>query len=361
MKRLLLLYLLLIVKKTTVGAHSLRRAESQTSLMEYPCLLLPNEDEGSEWECILDEREITFDDDRDCGQNINIEGLELTDEQEEKVRSHSTLLLPNDEHFFVGGEKLVIDGTPEFEFYPKLGGSLGEKKAIMIRVVAKDQEPSHSLEELAKETFGDGQISQYEKCSHGKMKITPFEGTINGKTIENGVYEYKLPFDWPWPYKGIDEEDPVHEVVSCNLAKELGSFWYLRHGIDFVMYCIPEPLNGRYAYANNDLMLLTVYGDGTCLETKTHLHEIGHVSTQCSVFGVFILRLWYRRAYVLPSSSFRICILDTPKHLKLMKTMETTYVPVLVSWATGIRTNNASTVPSAVDFCGTKIAKILLD
>jgi hypothetical protein len=83
----------------------------------------------------------------DCEEGVGVKGLELTNKQVEKVKEHGTLLLP-DNHYFVKDEILVIDGQPEFKYYPKPGGASGKKKAVMIRVTAEDDEPSHSMKDL---------------------------------------------------------------------------------------------------------------------------------------------------------------------------------------------------------------------
>jgi len=72
--------------------------------------------------------------------------------------------------------------------------AFGEKTVLMIRVKTLDAEPSHSLQTLSDEAFGtDGDpftmVTQLDACSYGQFTISPFQGTINGNTIENGVYE----------------------------------------------------------------------------------------------------------------------------------------------------------------------------
>lgn len=285
--------------------------------MEYPCLLIEfdgDEDDDFDWECIIDARENIFD---DCEEGVGVRGLELTEEQEEKVKNHGTFLLPGN-HYFVKGEVLVIDGKPKFEFHHKLGGASGKKKAIMIRVVAKDMEPWDSLEDLREGAFGDGSMpTQFGAISYGKFQITPFQGVINGQKIENGVYETKLPFDWPWPFYGGKEDEPVDDVVTCQLAKELGSFWFLRNGIDFVMYCLPKQMNKRFATSITNPTTnkyLTLYNPGECIDAAMQLHEIGHVSYRMKIYASICRKIVFLfNALFLFLST---CFLDIPRRPK---------------------------------------------
>lgn len=124
-----------------VSRKEARELTESLGVMEFPCLLIPFDDDEFDYECILDYREKVF---NDCDEGVGVKGLELTDKQVEKVKEHGTLLLP-DNHYFVEDEILVIDGQPEFKYYPKPGGASGEKKAVMIRVTAEDDVMSHLI------------------------------------------------------------------------------------------------------------------------------------------------------------------------------------------------------------------------
>lgn len=135
-----------------------------------------------------------------------------------------------------------------------------------------DIEPTNSAETLSDECFGTSgdpfnMASQYESCSYGQFTITPFKGTINGRVIENGVYEASLST----PVFEV-ENFQLQDLVTSQLNEDFGPSWYRIAGIDFVMYCFPTMDFTAYAFFAS---YLSCHSDQWCASATGAMHEIG--------------------------------------------------------------------------------------
>eukprot|EP00957_Ditylum_brightwellii_P131089 9999285-Ditylum_brightwellii.AAC.1 len=81
----------------------------------------------------------------------------------------------------------------------KLVAKTGTLNTLVIRVVDSNGiGPDANIKQLRDDFFEDEVClkSQYERCSHGKLKIKPFNGlSSTNKQIEGGVVDLKVDFD----------------------------------------------------------------------------------------------------------------------------------------------------------------------
>ena len=152
-----------------------------------------------------------------------------------------------------------------------LAASSGTLKTLVIRVIAKNGiEPTASIKQLRSDVFEDQVClkSQYEACSHGRLKIEPFQGnTKTGRTINGGVVDVKIDIN------PVNENKDIFEKKAKEKAKEM--YGDLATQFDLVMFCMPRGTGDwlAYAYVNrND----SYFNDKWCSSVSTQVHEVGH-------------------------------------------------------------------------------------
>jgi hypothetical protein len=161
--------------------------------------------------------------------------------------------------------------------FPAPASQIGEQTVLMVRAVFNDIQPSKSASELSDEVFGTGtdpvnMKSQFAACSDSKFTTEPYSGTINTKSISNGVYEVSLSTS----ATGRDSS-ALQSEITTQLGNDFGSSsWRSSNGIELVMYCLPIDDFTAYAYVPGTL---SVYSDTWCTSMSGHMHEVGHVSS----------------------------------------------------------------------------------
>jgi len=121
--------------------------------------------------------------------------------------------------------------------------TLGEKKVVVVRVVASNAAYSNSEDWLRSKVFGKNASgsnsgdrlnlsSGYEQCSYGKLTFTPKETTTGqGVSINNGVVTINVNI----PASGNIDTNVVNAVTD-----KIGQlFGRMTDVADYWMYCLP--------------------------------------------------------------------------------------------------------------------------
>ncbi|VEU37472.1 unnamed protein product [Pseudo-nitzschia multistriata] len=152
-----------------------------------------------------------------------------------------------------------------------LAATSGTLKTLVVRVIAKNGiGPIANTVQLRSDVFEDKVClkSQYEACSHGRLKIEPFTGyTETNRYIKDGVVSVGVDVA---PIEGNKDN---FEVAAKNRATEI--YGDLGSQFDLVMFCIP-PGTGpwlAYAYINR---FDSFFNDEWCSSVSTQVHEVGH-------------------------------------------------------------------------------------
>jgi len=97
-----------------------------------------------------------------------------------------------------------------------------------------------------------------ETCSYGEVVIQPYSGTLNGKSISNGVYEVSVPNTLV-----VNQDNSVvRDAVLAQLTSDLGD---LRNTFDHVILCLPAGTIGTWV----------AYGEWTemCWQTVSRVDQ----------------------------------------------------------------------------------------
>ena len=155
---------------------------------------------------------------------------------------------------------------------------VGEKKILVVRVIAANGSTTSSEDALVGNVFTDSVnvATQYTACSNGQLNFQQTDdmtltGTNDGDEtgITNGVTTVRVPMD---AIKGGDQAMRGEIATALNQNFGVTSPSQLA---DYVMYCLPPGvMNGiAYAYINS---WNSVYSDAWCNYVSAQMHEIGH-------------------------------------------------------------------------------------
>jgi hypothetical protein len=154
----------------------------------------------------------------------------------------------------------------------------GNRKILVIRVIANDKSTTAGESALASDVFDDSVnvAKQYKACSHGKLDFVKADDRAirhnkkdHGETgISNGVTTVRVNMstgkgDWA-----------MANAITAALKQNFGVSSPAKLA-DHVMYCLPPgTMNGvAYAYVNS---WMSVYNDRWCASLSGQMHEIGH-------------------------------------------------------------------------------------
>jgi hypothetical protein len=143
-------------------------------------------------------------------------------------------------------------------------GAFGQRKVLVVRGDAYDRSTSANMATLSNNIFGTlgdkvTLVSQYEKCSYGKLTFEPYDGS---GVVEVDINDY------------VDGADKFEvQDAMADAASEM--FGDLSEQFDHVMLCLPPGTGGwiAYAYVNS---WLSVFNDDWCQQLSTQVHEVGH-------------------------------------------------------------------------------------
>lgn len=153
----------------------------------------------------------------------------------------------------------------------------GVFSVLVVRVVASDGETTRSVEDLANSVFGNNannpQVvnmkSQYDSCSHGKLKFVETDDKIGKNTnISKGATTIYVN-------TSTGKGDAVmRNAITAQLNEE---FDVSRPDelADHVMYCLPPKTLSGVAYAYIDSWN-SIYNDEWCSMLSAQMHEVGH-------------------------------------------------------------------------------------
>lgn len=184
--------------------------------------------------------------------------------------------LGNDEDMYIIVESIELDTTAAKKEV-RVGGNFGTATALVVRVSGGGHSPARSRADVGDKVFGYGgdrlNLNIFEKCSYGKFKVVPFEGTVNGQTISKGVVDVDIGYD----PRGHQDNKVVRDAL--NKIKDI----YGQDNIDDVdhtMLYLPRGTisGGRdnwlaYAHAPG---WMGVYNGDWMVATTTIAHELGH-------------------------------------------------------------------------------------
>lgn len=70
----------------------------------------------------------------------------------------------------------------------------GTRTVLAVRVISKDGANPNSAAQLIDNVFTDSvnMVERFASCSYNKLTFQPFSGTLNGKSITDGMYEVQL-------------------------------------------------------------------------------------------------------------------------------------------------------------------------
>jgi hypothetical protein len=145
--------------------------------------------------------------------------------------------------------------------------SLGTFKILMLRIIARDSEPTFTAAQLYNLTFQD-EISlkgQMGRCSAGKLDIEP---------TEYGVLDVEIDMD----ITGISYGEAVNAAyeVAPSLVKE--NVQDVRELVDAVMVVVPPGSTGSWAAFGTLNGKHSSYNDKWAGYIGATMHEVGYVS-----------------------------------------------------------------------------------
>ena len=264
-----------------------------TLFLKISRLSIPEEEKiltEEKWTCELDNPNQTeyFGIERDAHTTLDVKGIENNVFKSQGTKSGHSRLFASE--VIVGGS----NDDPLFEISPtahvqifedpddpgrsgrrgfkrELVTSSGTLKTLVVRVIAKNgAEPTADISQLRSDVFEDRLClkSQYEACSHGRLKIEPFHGTTaTGQEVNGGVVNVKI---------SIDPSDGNRDKLETK-ARERATEIYgeLSSQFDLVMFCIPPGTGDwiAYAYINR---FDSYFNDKWCSSVSTQVHEVGH-------------------------------------------------------------------------------------
>jgi hypothetical protein len=146
--------------------------------------------------------------------------------------------------------------------------SLGTFKVLMLRIIAKDSEPTFTAEQLYNLTFQD-EISlkgQMGRCSAGKLDIEP---------TEYGVMDVEIDMN----ISGISYGEAVNAAYEAapSLVKE--DVEDVRELVDAVMIVVPPGSKGSWAAFGALNGKHSSYNDKWAGYIGGTMHEVGYVSS----------------------------------------------------------------------------------
>ncbi|MGK3737716.1 MAG: hypothetical protein ACI8RD_010315 [Bacillariaceae sp.] len=225
-------------------------------------------------------------------KNFGVDIVEIEGIDEKFLQSHgaksgrSTLVIS--EGTIEGMEKIIVPSTASVEVHElpedeinnrrrqqqrrhrNLATPSGTLRTLVVRVIAKDgTEPTASIQKMRADVFEDKLClrSQYDACSHGQLKIEPYQGnTQTGRKISGGVVDVKINSN---PTNGNKQTfETKAKAKAAELYGDLTQF-------DLVMFCIPPGTGDwlAYAYVNR---WDSFYNDKWCSSISTQVHEVGH-------------------------------------------------------------------------------------
>mmetsp|Transcript_14997 Transcript_14997/g.32109 ORF Transcript_14997/g.32109 Transcript_14997/m.32109 type:complete len:758 (+) Transcript_14997:171-2444(+) len=153
-----------------------------------------------------------------------------------------------------------------------LAKSMGNLKALVIRVSALDSEVTSKPDELRNKIFEDGSClaTQYAACSNGKMTISPYQGTtLDDGTSINGILDVQVNLT-----VSENKELNILQTAAFKVAQEKVGDLHSSE-FDLVMFCMPPGTGGWAAFAlvNNKF---SYYNNERCTYVSAQMHEIGH-------------------------------------------------------------------------------------
>jgi len=183
-----------------------------------------------------------------------------------------------------GTEMLIVPSTAYVEVHELLDGdnknlrqrqrnliaTSGTLNTLVVRVISKDgTEPSASIQQMRSDAFEDRLClkSQYDACSHGQLKIEPFQGkTQTGRRINGGVVDVKIDSN-----PKIGNKQTFETKAKAKAAEIYGDLTQF----DLVLFCIPPGTGDwlAYAYVNR---WDSFYNDKWCSSISAQVHEVGH-------------------------------------------------------------------------------------
>ncbi|OEU10182.1 hypothetical protein FRACYDRAFT_247795 [Fragilariopsis cylindrus CCMP1102] len=228
-------------------------------------------------------------------KNLGVDTVEIEGIDEKFLQSHgaksgrSTLFIS--EGTIEGTEKIIVPSTASVEVHElskdeindrrgqrqrrqqqhrNLATPSGRLRTLVVRVIAKDgTEPTASIQKMRADVFEDKLClkSQYDACSHGQLKIEPYQGkTQTGRSISGGVVDVKINSN---PVNGNKQTFETNaKAKAAELYGDLTQF-------DLILFCIPPGTGDwlAYAYVNR---LDSYYNDNWCSSISTQVHEVGH-------------------------------------------------------------------------------------
>ena len=225
-------------------------------------------------------------------KNFGVDTVEIEGIDEKFLQSHgaksgrSTLVIS--EGTIEGTEKIIVPSTASVEVHElskdeindrrgqrqrrhrNLATPSGRLRTLVVRVIAKDgTEPTASIQKMRADVFEDKLClkSQYDACSHGQLKIEPYQGkTQTGRSISGGVVDVKINSN---PVNGNKQTFETNaKAKAAELYGDLTQF-------DLILFCIPPGTGDwlAYAYVNR---LDSYYNDNWCSSISTQVHEVGH-------------------------------------------------------------------------------------
>lgn len=152
----------------------------------------------------------------------------------------------------------------------------GDKTVLVVRIKSTKDGlvTGHSETDLRNGVFGNDNVNLMtimDDCSHGKLKINPYQGTTTkGLVIQGGITTVEIGS----AIQGVDMSLVAGSVLSALTAKA-GD---LPKQFDHVLLCMPKGVSGviAYAWASSWLSVYNYGANSFCLSPSATVHEIGH-------------------------------------------------------------------------------------
>ena len=148
----------------------------------------------------------------------------------------------------------------------------GNKKVVVLRIIAQDKSTTASEAQLTDDIFGTAGDplnlkSQFDQCSYGQLQFQP---TTSVAAIgSDGVYTVRMPTT----VVTNQADNPIAWAAVSKAEADLGVS--LTSIADHVIVCIPPGTSGgwiAYAYIG---YWLSVFNDDWCRYPSGLMHELG--------------------------------------------------------------------------------------
>lgn len=154
-----------------------------------------------------------------------------------------------------------------------LASRVGTLRTLVVRVVdSQGLAPESTVDDLRNDVFEDAVSlrSQYQACSHGKLRIEPYRGqTATGRYISDGVVEIQIDYNT----RRLGNFKSIQDATLRAAYRQIGNLD--SEFFDLVMFCLP-PGTGEwigYAFVN---LKFSFYNNKWCSSVSSQLHEVGH-------------------------------------------------------------------------------------